>query len=308
MMERVENMNRLESIEHDGIVPVKIFYFKKKDNALAQMVMPHWHRDIELDYLVKGNTVMIVRGVRHEVKTGEVILINSERIHSSVPSRLGKEEESIVLLIDFNYMKKYIDNLDSYCFRETFTQEQQEFLKQRMAAIARIYLEQPQFRELRITEYMLEIMLYLAENCVEKVESHAAAESSTLQNVSRAIEYIEKNYWQSISLQSISDYLGLDKSYFSRCFKKTTGECFKDYLQKKRLNMSLKELLDPESTVTGVAYKNGFPNLKSYINAFKKYYFLTPRQYILHQRKNSPEEGISPQKSKIDITIDKECL
>ena len=66
--------------------------------------------------------------------------------------------------------------------------------------------------------------------------------------------------------------------------------------------------LDPESTVTGVAYKNGFPNLKSYINAFKKYYFLTPRQYILHQRKNSPEEGISPQKSKIDITIDKECL
>ena len=280
----IENENRLEPIEHDGIVPVKIFYFKKENNTLAQIAMPHWHRDIELDYLVKGNTVMIVHGVHHEVKSGEVLLINSGDIHSSVPSRFGKEEESIAFLIDYDYMKKYINKLDNYRFRELFTKEQQEFLKKRMSDVVQIYLKNTEFSELKITKCMLEIMLYLSENCVERMDKRAREKHGTLQNISRAIEYIDQNYWQSISLKTISSYLNLDESYFSRCFKKTTGECFKDYLQKKRLSMSLKDLLNPEKTVTDVAYQNGFPNLKSYINVFKKYYFVTPGQYILNQK------------------------
>lgn len=87
----MQSEKRLENIEHDGVVPVKIFYFKKVNNTLAQMVMPHWHRDIELDYLVKGNTVMNVRGVRHEVKTGDAGKDKKFSKKSKIDTSIDKE-------------------------------------------------------------------------------------------------------------------------------------------------------------------------------------------------------------------------
>ncbi len=275
---------RLQNVEHDGIIPVKVYYFKKEERSLAKIVMPHWHRDIELDYLVKGNTVMISHGVRREMEAGELILINSGCIHSSFRSRKGNEEESIALLIDYDYMKKYFGELDQCCFYEDFTGKQREFLQEKMWDVVEAYLSEQPFKELKMTKYILEIMIYLFENCVEKMECHdTAVENKRMRNISRAIEYIDQNYWQNISLKTMADYLGIDEAYFSRCFKKVTGECFKDYLQQKRLNMSLEELVKPEKTVTEVAYKNGFPNLKSYITAFKRYYSVTPKQYMQQQ-------------------------
>lgn len=278
--------NKLENVEHDGIVPVKVFYFKKKEGPLAKIVMPHWHRDIELDYLVKGNTVMVVRGERKEVEAGEVMLINSGVIHSSVRSRKGNEEESIAFLIDYDYMKRYFKKLDDCCFCETFTQEQQAFLRERMLKTAKTYLSDEPFKELKTTRYMLEIMIYLLENCVDEMVHRKSPGNKRMHNISKAIEYIDKNYSQNISLETMREYLGMDGAYFSRCFKKVTGECFKDYLQKKRLSMSLKELTEPGKTVTDIAYKYGFPNLKSYITAFKKYYLVTPKKYIRLQMEN----------------------
>lgn len=283
--------NKLENIEHDGVVPVKVFYFKEEEQSLAKIVMPHWHRDIELDYLVRGNSVMIIRGASREMKTGEIVLVNSEHIHSSVRSRRGSEEESIALLIDYDYMKKYYGELDYCCFCETFTSEQQEFLGKKMSEVAEIYLSSQPFKEMKITKNMFDIMIYLLENCVDKMVYCETLESRKMRNISRAIEYIDQNYWQSITLKTMGEYLGLDEAYFSRSFRAMTGECFKDYLQQKRLSMSIKDLVDSGKTVTDIAYKNGFPNLKSYITTFKKYYSVTPKQYIRKQKKKMAEQS-----------------
>ncbi|MNI94463.1 Bifunctional transcriptional activator/DNA repair enzyme AdaA [compost metagenome] len=68
-------------------------------------------------------------------------------------------------------------------------------------------------------------------------------------------------------------------TYFSRFFKKTTGETYHSYLTSIRLYHAHKDLLNRDASITDIALANGFANVKAFIEAFKKGYHATPAQY-----------------------------
>jgi AraC-like DNA-binding protein len=81
----------------------------------------------------------------------------------------------------------------------------------------------------------------------------------------------------------IAEEVGMTRSYFSRFFKKATGENFYTYLTNMRLYHAHKELISKEESITDVALNNGFANVKSFIEAFKKNYNMTPARYKKNQ-------------------------
>ena len=90
---------------------------------------------------------------------------------------------------------------------------------------------------------------------------------------------MEENYDLDLSLSDISREIGMAPTYFSRFFKKNTGETFYSYLNKIRLYYSYKELINTDSSITEVALNSGFSNVKSFIEVFKKTYKNTPAKY-----------------------------
>ena len=95
----------------------------------------------------------------------------------------------------------------------------------------------------------------------------------------KAITYMEENYELNLSLKDIAHEIGMAPTYFERFFKKNTGETFYSYLNKIRLYYSYKELISTELSITEIAMNNGFSNVKSFIEMFKKAYNMTPGQY-----------------------------
>ena len=146
--------------------------------------------------------------------------------------------------------------------------------------IDRAYMEKDICFEMDITSALLQIGSILLKNCIvsdEKLPENGM--KSNLWAIQEAVSYIEENYAMNLTLDEISKRMGFAPAYFSKKFKQITGVTYHDYLIDCRIKNSLKDIKNTNLSMTDVAYRNGFPNVKSFIEYFKKSYNMTPLKY-----------------------------
>lgn len=94
-----------------------------------------------------------------------------------------------------------------------------------------------------------------------------------------AINYIQKNFSQPISLNIVADKIRVTPQYLSRIFSKETNRSFIDYVTSYRINIA-KQLLDTtDIKVFEIANRIGFSDAKYFCTLFKKYEGISPNQY-----------------------------
>ena len=106
---------------------------------------------------------------------------------------------------------------------------------------------------------------------------------------SAAREIILRDYHTDITVQSIADTLGLDRSYFSNRFKEETGRRPGEFLMDVRMEKALELLKTGRYSVTVVANSVGYADPFSFSRGFKKYYGVAPTHYpiIAEKEKNT---------------------
>ncbi|MBP2032823.1 AraC-like DNA-binding protein [Clostridium algifaecis] len=106
-------------------------------------------------------------------------------------------------------------------------------------------------------------------------------EYSTLENsiVNNSIVFIEKFFYNDLSVKDIADNVNLSEFYFSRLFKKYTNKSPHKYLLGIRLNYSQKQLLTSTKTIEVIASECGFKSTTQFIRAFKKAIGITPNKF-----------------------------
>lgn len=103
--------------------------------------------------------------------------------------------------------------------------------------------------------------------------------SSRNEDILKAQKYVQIHLSEKISLKDVADHLHLNSSYFSRMFKKETGEGFVEYVTKVKMAKAI-ELLDHSSkSVEQIAYELGFDNKSYFLKTFKKFYGVSPKSY-----------------------------
>ncbi len=94
-----------------------------------------------------------------------------------------------------------------------------------------------------------------------------------------AMQYINKNYYRKITLQSISDHLALTPNYFCGWFKKKTGENFADTVIRYRIDAAKSMLAHSDKKICDVANEVGYSEIVSFNRVFKKVVGMTPTQF-----------------------------
>jgi AraC family transcriptional regulator len=94
--------------------------------------------------------------------------------------------------------------------------------------------------------------------------------------ISQCVEYNEKNIYNKITLDDIAQNTGISKYYLHRVFKSLTGESLMEYVQSRKLTLSIRELASTNMRVIDIAYDYGFEYEQSYIRAFRKKFGYTP--------------------------------
>ena len=83
-------------------------------------------------------------------------------------------------------------------------------------------------------------------------------------------QYIDLHYNEDLSIDNIAQHFNISTGYLSRYFKSHLNMTVKEYLIAVRLKKARQDVLFSNYTILEIAYLHGFPNLKSFINAFKK--------------------------------------
>ena len=98
--------------------------------------------------------------------------------------------------------------------------------------------------------------------------------------VAMAKTYIEEHlHDKNLCLESVSEAIGLSKSYFCDLFHKTESVSFSNYLKDLRIAKAKELLQNTNLKVFEVADATGFSNVKYFCFVFKKVVGKTPSEY-----------------------------
>ncbi|WP_337102697.1 response regulator [Paenibacillus sp. YIM B09110] len=93
-------------------------------------------------------------------------------------------------------------------------------------------------------------------------------------------KYIKKHYMRDISLQEVSESVGLNPNYVSGLIHKETGTTFVQYVHRVRTTKAKAILVEnPDVAVDLVAVQVGYENSRQFFKIFKKYAGVTPGVY-----------------------------
>src|SRR5258708_3425874 len=99
---------------------------------------------------------------------------------------------------------------------------------------------------------------------------------SRLQN---AVNFIEENLDNPISLIEVSKAAFSSLSYFHRVFYFMTGLTVKEYIRKRRLSRAAYQLHCTSLSITDIALNAGYETLESFTRSFKKHFDISPRTF-----------------------------
>lgn len=116
------------------------------------------------------------------------------------------------------------------------------------------------------------------------VNSFNRTENSRLNKI---YEYVFENFNNPIGSADVAKIAGMNKSAFSRFFKKTHRKPFTKYLNEIRIGYACKLLLENKESITSIAFLSGFNNISNFNRQFKIIKGNSPSAY-LKNHKNQP--------------------
>lgn len=97
-----------------------------------------------------------------------------------------------------------------------------------------------------------------------------------LKNLSKAIEYIEKNLAGEISYEEAAKIACCSTYYFQRMFSYVAGIPLSEYIRRRRMTQAAFELQTTDSKVLDVALKYGYTSPTSFNRAFQSVHGISP--------------------------------
>lgn len=122
-----------------------------------------------------------------------------------------------------------------------------------------------------------EIFLRLLELKIWMKDNYSSTGNEALTN--QLLAFIKENYNQDISLDDLSDAVGLHPNYICTYFKKATGQSYLTCLHKERINAAKKLLRETDFTIEEIAHQVGYNSSTQFGRIFKKYESIAPSDF-----------------------------
>ncbi|OGV51524.1 MAG: hypothetical protein A2017_01775 [Lentisphaerae bacterium GWF2_44_16] len=106
----------------------------------------------------------------------------------------------------------------------------------------------------------------------------------------KAIEYMDSNFMENISVEEIAGYAGISVSHLFLLFRKHLKESPHSYLNSLRIAEAKQMLVKSSENIKEISYKCSFQNLESFYRFFKRRTGVSPGEY---RRKFSTENYFS---------------
>ncbi len=154
---------------------------------------------------------------------------------------------------------------------------------------------QASVRGLMLSLYVELLRIHSAKAVKKETEQEPPRESKNILVILNALEFIQKNYMQSISIEYLADLCHLSVSHFRRTFHEIMGAAPLDFLNSTRIDEACWLLRSTEDSILTISEKVGYHSISSFNRSFIKLMQVPPsvwRKQTLLSETNSPKASI----------------
>lgn len=135
-------------------------------------------------------------------------------------------------------------------------------------------------RDLMMNSILYEYLFLLADKFPR--EQYTPGEKQ-INYVEETLTYLESNYTNNISVQSLADSIGLNRSYLHRLFKSATGSSVQEYLLDLRIRKACTLLKSTVLPIAIISLSVGYEDTLYFSRLFKKKKGVSPSRYRLQK-------------------------
>lgn len=250
----------------------------------------HWHNEMELIYIKKGNGIVSIDLNYHSVSQGDLVIVYPGRIHSITNSDNSRlEYENIIFNINMLLPKEcdrntfeYFGHINNSDNNMTYIIRQADLHYREIISFIdeadKVCETFPAGFELKIRSclYSFFFALHTYYSYTGGSEVSGSLSIDKMNKLKLIIRYIENNYTHAVSIHDIADECHFSESHFMKFFKQCTGTSFISYLNDYRLLIASRMLTSTDLSVTQIAGECGFDNISYFNRCFKKKYGTAP--------------------------------
>ncbi|MBR1585664.1 MAG: helix-turn-helix domain-containing protein [Clostridia bacterium] len=243
----------------------------------ARGVLPALHRHIDNNVLEKTGVIMAdERAVASDASAGgaDMFLRWQSLLENEKYEILGREVQAY---LDRSQRDKLgLHSLSD--LHQRLTQLIFEHLHSRQIDIMRLFTQDYTYAmymdSFKTVHALREGVNFLLEAAAG--QRHVSLEQS---DVDRAKAYIYAHLNQPMYVTDVAAHVNLSSEYFTKLFKKETGQNIKDFITQAKINAARDLLEHSDIPVSLVALEMGYDNFSHFTQIFKKACGLTPSEY-----------------------------
>ena len=288
----MDYINLKEKSSHgNSLFPLHVYTHINKVGSYS--VNAHWHNEIEIIYVEKGEFEIIVDMNTYTLKTGDYIFINSGSIHSiaSVNTNISIHhamvfDSNLLTCTQFDICQiNYISPLSNKSLKlPSFINNDSKIydkILNELICIIKSYKYKNIGFELIIKGALFKILSYIAQEnkFLKNNNINSPSANYKLDLIKKVFIYIDKNYLNKIYIEDLAKEVNMNSQYFCRFFKSVIGKTPIDYINNYRIEKSVELLVTTNDKILNICYSVGFDNFSYFIKTFKKIKNCTPSEY-----------------------------
>lgn len=254
----------------------------KYETNLSAYTPPHWHKAVELLLFVKGKVTCNFENGKRHFKAGDLYIINSHQVHETTCS---PKAVYLVVHISPDEICKFVPTFDQMHFSLVHDPEDAEKaeayqqLREHMRQILRQTEETDPAWKLDQQARLFAIAALLVKHFAQPLAmEETKLQRSDMSRLEPLLEYIQLNHAQELPLDDAVEFMGLNKEYFCRLFKKNMGVSYLQYVYQVRTTAVCRDLETTEDPIGEIAERHGFRDPKMLNQYFRELYGCTPSE------------------------------
>ena len=278
-------MKRTAFSPHDNLYINYLKNTKKHD-----MPVQHYHDMYEILVMLGGKRYLFCDNYCYTMERGTMAVFKPFEIHYA-ESRESDFYERYVINFRLEALSPLLSGNELHVLEEKLNSCVIYLTEEQTVLLCRLFKQADECSGLKgflSEKLLLSAVLLLVMYAAGLSEGAETLSGGTADpQIVSVLKYINEHYRSVVTLDDLSDKVGISKFYLCRRFHEVTGATVMEYLNNVRLTKVHNMLLNTKNSIDDIAFETGFSSAVNLSRAFKKLYGVSPSEFRRTKKKRS---------------------